>query len=107
MAAGKDVMTFPPVGRMVYPTAPLQFSGTQYNAGHVVGYVQVAAAAKIDVRIWLIESAMPTGEQPVSAVPLQSVTSQNIPGVVSIKPLISGRTVLRSGGRTGQIRRGR
>jgi len=95
LAAGKDVMTMPPIGRMVYPAAPLQFTGTQYNAGHVVGYVQCAAAGKIDVRIWMIESEAPGGEQPVSALPLQSVQSAPIPGIVSIRPLVGGRQSFR------------
>jgi len=102
MAAGKDVMTFPPIGRMVYPTSPLQFTGTQYNAGHVIGYCQTAAAGKIDVRIWMIESPVSGGQQPVNATPVNNVTSINIPGVVSIAPLVGGQILQGGGSLRGQ-----
>lgn len=90
MAADKDAMTLPPVGRMVYPAAPLQFTGMQFNNGGVAGYVQVAAATKVDIRIWCIESAIPNLPSSPSAPALTQVSSYVIPGAISVRPIVQG-----------------
>lgn len=81
LAAGKEVMTLPPVGMMVYGNTPLQFTGAQYNAGQVVGYLQVQAATKAEFWIYLVEQM--TRETTPSAPPIV-VAPQHLPGAVTL-----------------------
>jgi len=92
MAADKDAMTLPPVGRMVYKGAPLQFTGIQYNTGGVVGYFQAAAATKVDIRMWCIESEIPGLASSPSAPSIEPVTTPAIPGVIGPAAIIGGTT---------------
>lgn len=93
--AGKDVMTVPQCGRMIYPRAPIQFTGLEYNSGAIAMWGQCAAAAGIHVYMYCIESAISGGPQPVNAPTVQQVTSQPISGAVSVQPLLGGGGSLR------------
>ena len=97
LKVGKDVMVMPPAGRMVYPRAPIQFTGLEYNSGAIAMFGQCSAAAGIHVYMYCIESAIPNGPQPVNAPALQQVQSTNIPGVISVSQIIQGSGVLRPG----------
>lgn len=61
--AGKDAMALPPCGRMDFPTAPLQFTGRQFNSSQVIGKIQVQAATKAEILLGLVET-FPTGPGP-------------------------------------------
>ena len=82
LKAGKDVMTFPPSGRMNYKSAPLSFTGAEYNSGYVVGYVQVQAATKFEAIVFLTESEgeRSAGPNAPATVPF---TPSGIPGAVT------------------------
>jgi hypothetical protein len=77
LAAGKDAMTLPGSGTIVYPHAPLQFTGAQYNSGHVKGYLQVQAATKCEFFIHCIETP---GPNPSPSAPAIVVEPSPMPG---------------------------
>lgn len=95
LKAGKDVMTLPPSGRMVYPSAPLQFTGAEYNSSYVVGYAEAQAATKFEAIVFCVESE---GPRPASATaPAVTLsTASGIPG--SVAPALIGQVV------TGKVR---
>jgi hypothetical protein len=95
--AGKDVMTIPPAGRMVFPNAPIQFTGLEYNSGAVAMFGQTAGAAGYTVYMYCIESAIPAGPQPVNAPAVQPVSSPSIPGSISVTGIVGGGGILRPG----------
>lgn len=86
--AGKDVMTLPTAGRMVYPFAPIQFTGLEYNSGAVALFGQTAAAAGVTIYMYCIESAIPGGPQPVNAPTVQPIQSVSIPGAISLSGIV-------------------
>jgi hypothetical protein len=88
--AGKDVMTIPPAGRMVYPNAPIQFTGLEYNSGAVALFGQGAAACGVTIYMYCIESAIAGGPQPVNAPAVQSINSPSIPGAISLNSIVGG-----------------
>lgn len=89
LRAGKDSMTFPPAGKMIYPAAPIQFTGLQYNSGDVIMKVQVAAGTKVDCRVWMIESPIQGQEASPTAPQVEPVTGAGVPGVVEAANLVS------------------
>ena len=82
-------MTFPPAGKMIYPAAPIQFTGLQYNSGDVIMKVQVAAGTKVDCRVWMIESPIQGQEASPTAPQVEPVTGAGVPGVVEAANLVS------------------
>lgn len=77
LKAGKDSMTLPPSGKMVYPSMPLQFSGSQWNNGFVKGYAEAQAATKFEAIIFCTESASDK-TPPANAPPLQVAQGSGI-----------------------------
>ena len=106
LRAGKDVMTLPPCGRMVYPVAPLQFTGLEYNSGALALWAQTAAAAGFIIYMYCIESKIANGPQPVNAPSIQNVTPSNIPGTLTVAQIIGPSTGIRPtfGGATATLR---
>ena len=86
--AGKDVMTIPQAGRMVYPHAPIQFTGLEYNSGAVSLWAQTAAAAGFTLYMYCIESTISGGPQPVNAPAVQPIQSVSIPGSISLSQIV-------------------
>lgn len=88
LRADKDVMTLPPGGRMVYKSAPLQFTGQQYNAGQVIGKFQCSAQTKFEAIVRCIESEGSSAASPSSPPidPVKPTSAQ--PGQVSAANLI-------------------
>lgn len=101
LRVGKEAMALPPHGTMIYPNAPLQFTGQQWNAGQVIGKLQVQAATKVECILYCTES-FPTGPGPSE---LQVPTSNmKVPGVVTLAE-ITGKTA--SSGRMPTMTSGR
>ena len=94
--AGKDVMTIPTAGRMVFPHAPIQFTGLEYNSGAVALWAQAAAACGFTLYMYCIESVISGGPQPVNAPAVQPISSVRIPGAISLSDIVSGGGSIRS-----------
>jgi len=78
-----------PVGRFVFPSAPFQFTGLEYNSGHIALHGQTAAAAGFINYLYLIESDIPGGAKPTNAPAVQPVVSPAVPGAISVGQVIS------------------
>jgi len=86
LRAEKDVMTLPQMGCMVYPTAPIQFTGQQYNSGQVLGKLQVQAATKVEFIIYMIESPLRSDPDPPGAAKILA-SPVTIPGLTQVAQL--------------------
>jgi len=92
--AGKNA-TAVPVGRFVFPKAPFQFTGMEYNSGHIALHGQGAAVTGFINYLYLIESATSGGPQPTNAPAVQSVASPVIPGSISLAQIVGGSVGVR------------
>lgn len=81
LQAGVQVATLPPVGTMVYPTNAITFTGEQWNASQVKGYVQQQAATKFRSILWLVETA---SDRASPNAPPIAVSPSQMPGVVTL-----------------------
>lgn len=81
MRAEKDSMTLPPIGRMIYGKAPLQFTGQQYNSGQVIGKMMAVAATKVEIIMRLIESEG-QNKAPSNAPQVAPASAPSVPGIV-------------------------
>ena len=86
LQAGKNVMTLPQSGRMIYPSAPLQFKGQEYNSGFVVGKGIAQAAGKFEAIMYLIESEGQL-EASKGSPQVEEATAPAIPGVFNVKSI--------------------
>lgn len=86
--AGKDILTCPPAGAMIFPTAPIQFSGLEYNSGAIGWVGQCAAAAGIIVYMYCIESVI-QGTQPTNATPVNPLVSSKVPGSIVMSDVVA------------------
>lgn len=89
LRAGKNTMALPPCGMMVYPNAPIQFSGLEYNSGAVGLWAQTGAAAGMLIYMYCTESEIHGGPQPTNAPAVQNVQSPDIPGSISVTGIVS------------------
>lgn len=81
LQAGVQVATLPNCGTMIYPSNAITFTGEQWNASQVKGYLQVQAATKCRCLLWLVETA--TNRSSPNAPPI-SVNPTEFPGVVTL-----------------------
>jgi len=103
LKAGKDAMTLPPTVKMIYPTAPIQFTGNEYNSGYVVGYAEAQSATKFEAIVYCVESEG-VRQATSNAAPVTTSTPTTIPGAVSPANLGGGSISRRPTGRpTGGI----
>lgn len=86
--AGKNVLTLPPAGGIVLKSAPLQFSGLEYNSGAVTWFGQCAAAGGIVVYMYCIESEI-SGAQPTNATPVNAIASEDVPGSIRLTDVVA------------------
>lgn len=94
LMCGNHTITFPPSGKMVYPSAAVQFSGLEYNSGAVALFGQTNVAGEINIYLYCIESAIPSGPQPINAPAVQGVSSLSIPGATSVASIIGTKGAL-------------
>ena len=81
LQAGVQVATLPNAGTMVYPSEAITFTGEQWNASQVKGYLQVQAATKCRIILWLVETS--SNRASPNAPPI-SVAPSEMPGVVTL-----------------------
>jgi hypothetical protein len=95
LRAEKDVMTIPPGGRMVFKSAPLQFTGQAYNNGQVVGKVQVSAGTKVEIIMKCIESEGQVKASSSSPTVDTVKPNTGLPGIIAAANLV-GATGLKA-----------
>jgi hypothetical protein len=81
LQAGVSVATLPNIGTMVYPKEAITFTGEQWNAGQVAGYLQVQAQTKVRVILWLVETS--SNRASPNAPPI-AVAPSEMPGTVTL-----------------------
>lgn len=92
LRAEKDAMTIPPGGKMTYKSAPLQFTGAQYNAGQVIGKIQDSAATKTEIIMKCIESEGAT-KASSNNPPIDPVKpASTMPGITTASQLVGARS---------------
>jgi len=92
---GKNTMTVPTAGKMIYPQQAVSFTGLEYNSGHIAMWAQAAGACGFTCYMYLIESESPGGGATPNAPAIQPVNSLQIPGVTSISSIIGGGRISR------------
>jgi len=92
--AGTQAACLPHHGWMFYPTAPLQFTGEQWNAGQVAGYIAVQAATKVETIMYLVETK---GNSPSPNAPPIMAAPQSIPGAVGLADVVRASNTYKAG----------
>ncbi len=93
LQCGKRTLALPQ-GKMLFDRARFEFTGLEWNNGQVLIYVQVAAATKVDIRLFLIESQVKGTTESKNAPPIVGITSYVPPGITGIAHIIgAGKTI--------------